>query len=281
LKSWSFPWQDVDAGEKISLVEEPLEHHGLNPTQPIRIEIDVNNDNADVLAHTIFQLVEKVYEYFENHKNTYCLTFDTPEKSLLVAQKIYNGIKRVKILPGCVKNDIETSVDILTNPNFCISDFCKLRRVEITDVVNLVVSCLIIYSDFPDGRAPEIYDGKSIQIGFRLETYGKFTTNNTYQYSVHHQSAREAGESQMYHLCELEYDDIDLVPFAEQITILLFETFNPSVLNFSNSNHPKAGEFNSDRDFANDLLHVAQDVFRVTRWPRECISNKDFGASVR
>jgi hypothetical protein len=97
-----------------------------------------------------------------------------------VAQKIYNGIKRVKILPECVKNDIETSVDILTNPNFCISDFYKLRRVEITDVVNLVVSCLIIYSNFPDGRAPKIYDGKSIQIGFRLETYGKFTTNNTY-----------------------------------------------------------------------------------------------------
>ncbi|KAH0250584.1 hypothetical protein KCV00_g365, partial [Aureobasidium melanogenum] len=113
------------------------------------------------------------------------------------------------------------------------------------------------------------------------ETHGKFTTNNTYQHSVHYQSAREAGQSQMYHLCELEYDDIDLVPFAEQITILLFETFNSSVLNFSNSNRPKAGEFNSDRDFANDLLHVAQDVFRVTRWPRECITNKDFGAPVR
>ncbi|KAH0372544.1 hypothetical protein KCU65_g1068, partial [Aureobasidium melanogenum] len=84
----------------------------------------------------------------------------------------------------------------------------------------------------------------------------------------------------MYHLCELEYTDNDLVPFAEQMTTLLFETFNTGVLDFSNNNHPKAGEFDTDRKFANDLLHVAQGVFKVPGWPGRCISNKNFGASV-
>lgn len=84
----------------------------------------------------------------------------------------------------------------------------------------------------------------------------------------------------MYHLCETEYCDIDSGTFAEQITILLFETIYPSVFNLSNSNHPQAGEFKTDHDFANDLLHTAQDVFRVTGWSGGCITNGDFGASV-
>lgn len=46
----------------------------------------------------------------------YLLTFDTLDKRLLVAQKIYNGIKRVKVLPEYVDGNIETLVDILTNP---------------------------------------------------------------------------------------------------------------------------------------------------------------------
>ncbi|KAH0344329.1 hypothetical protein KCU81_g4892, partial [Aureobasidium melanogenum] len=116
----------------------------------------------------------------------YLLTFDTLDKSLLVARKIYNGIKRVKVLPEYVDDNIETLVDILTSPIFCVSDFCKLRCVEVTDV---------------------FYDGKSIQIGYKLETHGNFTTNGKHQHSIHYQSAREAGESQMYRLCKLEYCD--------------------------------------------------------------------------
>jgi hypothetical protein len=274
------PWQDVDAGETISLVEEPLKYHNLNPPQPTHIEINVNNDDADVLAVTIFQLVEKVCEYFKDNKNAYCSTYDTPEKRLIAAQKMYNGAKRIEVLPDFVDDDIKTLVDILTNPDFCVSDFAKLRPVKITDIVDLIVNYLIVYSDFPDGRAPEIYDGKSIQAGERLEEHESLKTSDRFEHSVHYQSAREAGEWQMYHLCDLDYNDIDLVPFTEQMTVLLFETYHPNVLKFANSAHPKADEFTTDRKFATDLLRIAQDVFRVTGWPGGCISNTNFGASV-
>ena len=43
----------------------------------------------------------------------------------------------------------------------------------------------------------------------------------------------------MYHVCDLEYHDVDIVPFAEQITVLLFETIDHSVLDFHNYNHHK------------------------------------------
>ncbi|THZ26987.1 DASH complex, subunit Spc34 [Aureobasidium pullulans] len=139
--------------------------HDLHPPQAIHIEINVNNDDADVVAQTIFQLVEEICEYFKDDQNAYSSIFDTPEKRLLVAQKIYNGMKRVKVLPDYVDDNTETLIDILTNPDFCISDICKLRRVEITDVPNLIVNYLMVFSDFPDARDPGIYDGKSLQIG--------------------------------------------------------------------------------------------------------------------
>jgi hypothetical protein len=84
----------------------------------------------------------------------------------------------------------------------------------------------------------------------------------------------------MYHVCDLEYHDVDIVPFAEQITVLLFETIDHSVLDFHNYSHPQAGEFTADRDFAKDLLRVAQDVFENTGWPGGCITNDSFRASV-
>lgn len=124
----------------------------------------------------------------------YLLTFDTLDKRLLVAQKIYNGIKRVKVLPEYVDDNIETLVDILTNPIFCVSDFCKLRCVEVTDVVNLssIISLSILI--FPTVEHLSFYDGKSIQIGCRFETSESFTTSSKYQRSVHYQSAHGAGE---------------------------------------------------------------------------------------
>ncbi|THZ83828.1 hypothetical protein D6C84_04631 [Aureobasidium pullulans] len=269
------PWQDVDAGDMTSLVEEPLKDHDLHPPQAIHIEINVNNDDADVVAQTIFQLVEEICEYFKDDQNAYCSIFDTPEKRLLVAQNIYNGMKRIKVLPDYVDDNTETLVDILTNPDFCISDICKLRGV------NLIVNYLMVYSDFPDARDPEIYDGKSLQVGYRLETHQSITASDIrFQQSVHYQSAREAGECHMYHVCDLEYHDVDIVPFAEQITVLLFETINNSVLDFHNYNHPQAGEFTADREFAKGLLGVAQHVFANTGWPGGCISNASLGASV-
>lgn len=255
--------------------------HDLNPPQAIHIEINVNNDDADVVAQTIFQLVEEICEYFKDDQNAYCSIFDTPERRLLVAQKIYNGMKRVKVLPDYVGDNTETLVDILTNPDFCISDICKLRRVEITNVPNLIVNYLMVYSNFPDARDPGIYDGKSLQIGYRLETHQSIAASDIrFQQSVHYQSAREAGESHMYHVCDLEYHDVDVVPFAEQITVLFFETINNSVLDFHNYNHPQAGEFTADREFAKVLLCVVQHVFANTGWPGGCISNASFGASV-
>ncbi|THW39336.1 DASH complex, subunit Spc34 [Aureobasidium pullulans] len=162
--------------------------HDLHPPQAIHIEINVNNDDADVVAQTIFQLVEEICEYFKDDQNAYCSIFDTLEKRLLVGQKIYNGMKRVKVLPDYVDDNTETLVDILTNPDFCISDICKLRRVEITDVPNLIVNYLMVYSDFPDARDPEIYDGKSLQIGYRLETHQSITASDIrFQQSVHYQ----------------------------------------------------------------------------------------------
>ncbi|THY25465.1 hypothetical protein D6D01_05051 [Aureobasidium pullulans] len=256
---------DVDAGDITSLVEEPLRDHDLHPPQPIRIKINVNNEDADVLARTIFQLVEEICKYFKHDQNAYCSIFDTPEKRLL----IYNGMKRIKVLPEYVDDNTETLVDIFTKPEFCISDICKLRRVEITDVPNLIVNYLMIY------------DGKSLQIGYRLETHQSITASGIgFQQSVHYQSAREAGECHMYHLCDLEYHDVDIVPFAEQITVLLFETINYSVLDFHNYNHPQAGEFTAHRDFAKGFLRVAQHVFGNTGWPGACITNDSFGASV-
>ncbi|CAD0030461.1 unnamed protein product [Aureobasidium pullulans] len=253
--------------------------HDLHPPQAIHT--NVNNDDADVVAQTIFQLVEEICEYFKDDQNAYSSIFDTPEKRLLVAQKIYNGMKRLKVLPDYVDDNTETLIDILTNPDFCISDICKLRRVEITDVPNLIVNYLMVYSDFPDARDPEIYDGKSLQVGYRLETHQSITASDIrFQQSVHYQSAREAGECHMYHVCDLEYHDVDIVPFAEQITVLLFETINNSVLDFHNYNHPQAGEFTADREFAKGLLGVAQHVFANTGWPGGCISNASLGASV-
>ncbi|THY61846.1 hypothetical protein D6C98_01793 [Aureobasidium pullulans] len=229
--------------------------HDLHPPQAIHIEINVNNDDADVVAQTIFQLVEEICEYFKDDQNAYCSIFDTPEKRLLVAQKIYNGMKRVKVLPDYVDDNTETLVDILTNPDFCISDIRKLRRVEITDDPNLIVNYLMVYSDFPDARDPEIYDGESLQVGYRLETHQSITASDIrFQQSVHYQSAREA--------------------------VLLFETINNSVLDFHNYNHPQAGEFTADREFAKGLLGVAQHVFANTGWPGGCISNASLGASV-
>ncbi|TIA34028.1 hypothetical protein D6C78_07143 [Aureobasidium pullulans] len=250
--------------------------HDLHPPQAIHIEINVNNDDADVVAQTIFQLVEEICEYFKDDQNAYSSIFDTPEKRLLVAQKIYNGMKRVKVLPDYVDDNTETLIDILTNPDFCISDICKLRRVEITNVPNLIVNYLMVYSNSPDARDPGIYDGKSLQIGYRLETHYDIR----FQQSVHYQSAREAGKSYMYHVCDLEYHDVNVVPFAEQITVLFFETINNSVLDFHNYNHPQAGEFTADREFAKVLLGVVQHVFANTGWPGGCISNASFGASV-
>ncbi|THY98056.1 hypothetical protein D6C95_04813 [Aureobasidium pullulans] len=178
-----------------SLVEEPLKDHDLHPPQAIHIEINVNNDDADVVAQTTFQLVEMICECFKDDQNAYCSIFDTPEKRLLVAQKIYNGIKRVKVLPDYVDDNTEILVDVLTNPDFCISDICKLRRVEITDVPNLIVNYLMVYSNFPDARDPEIYDGKSLQIGYRLETHQSITASDIrFQQSVHYQVANGSSE---------------------------------------------------------------------------------------
>ncbi|TIA22143.1 hypothetical protein D6C81_03453 [Aureobasidium pullulans] len=56
----------------------------------------------------------------------------------------------------------------------------------------------------------------------------------------------------------LEYHGVSIIPFAEQIIVLLFETIYHFVLDFSNNDHP----FTTDRNFANCLLRIARDVFR-------------------
>lgn len=72
--------RNIDIGKKISFVKEPF-----------CIEVTINNNNANILVYTIFQLVEKVYKYFD----IYYSIFNTSEKRILkyimhIAVKIHN-----------------------------------------------------------------------------------------------------------------------------------------------------------------------------------------------
>ncbi|KAG9522814.1 hypothetical protein KCU93_g6902, partial [Aureobasidium melanogenum] len=125
-------------------------------------------------------------------------------------------------------------------------------------------------------RQPEDYVGKASLIGRRLQQHNKMKRSSKPTKNVNYRAARQATQSSMYHVCEVDPEYADLSWFFEQMVCLLFET---SCRELRELPSRASGDRLQERDDANALLKIAHDVFSATRWPGGCISNPNFGSS--
>lgn len=126
-------------------------------------------------------------------------------------------------------------------------------------------------------RQPESYAGKTTLVGRRKREHDNMKLSTKPTKNVNYRAARQARVSLMYHVCEVDPEYADLSWFFEQMVCLLFETSCRELRELSSG---ASEERLQERDDANALLRIAQDVFLATGWPGGCISNPDFGSSL-
>jgi hypothetical protein len=126
-------------------------------------------------------------------------------------------------------------------------------------------------------RQPESYAGKTTLVGRRKREHDNMKRSTKPTKNVNYRAARQARVSLKYHVCEVDPEYADLSWFFEQMVCLLFETSCRELRELPSG---ASEERLQERDDANALLRIAQDVFLATGWPGGCISNPDFGSSL-
>ncbi|KAH0288852.1 hypothetical protein KCU62_g4866, partial [Aureobasidium sp. EXF-3399] len=126
------------------------------------------------------------------------------------------------------------------------------------------------------GRKPEPYMGRTRRPGFRLYTHNHWKTSSRPTKSVNYRAARQAEQSTMYHVCELDLENYKFIWYCEQMVILLFETSCRELRELASGASSERKDQQAD---ALLLTRIARDVFSATGWPGGCISNPNFGSS--